>query len=142
MVATLALNGLIGAGVPHDWSTHLIGHELTALYGLDHAQMLAIILPAMMQERRAQKGEKLLQYAERVWNLSDGDTDQRIDSAIEKTRAFFESLGVKTYLKDYNLEQAAVETALKKLEQHGMLQLGEHQDIDLAVSRRVLEASL
>ena len=141
-VATLALNGLIGAGVPQDWSTHLIGHELTALYGLDHAQTLAIILPAMMQERRAEKGEKLLQYAERVWNLRDGDAEQRIDAAIEKTRAFFESLGVKTYLKDYNLEQAAVETALKQLEQHGMLQLGEHQDIDLAVSRRVLEASL
>lgn len=141
-VATLALNGLIGAGVPQDWSTHLIGHELTALYGLDHAQTLAIILPAMMQERRAEKGEKLLQYAERVWNLRDGDADQRIDAAIEKTRAFFESLGVKTYLNDYNLEQAAVETALKQLEQHGMLQLGEHQDIDLAVSRRVLEASL
>lgn len=141
-VATLALNGLIGAGVPQDWSTHLIGHELTALYGLDHAQTLAIILPAMMQERRAEKGEKLLQYAERVWNLREGDADQRIDTAIEKTRAFFESLGVKTYLKDYNLEQAAVEAALKQLEQHGMLQLGEHQDIDLAVSRRVLEASL
>ena len=141
-VATLALNGLIGAGVPQDWSTHLIGHELTALYGLDHAQTLAVILPAMMQERRAEKREKLLQYAERVWNLHDGDADQRIDAAIEKTRAFFESLGVKTYLKDYQLEQAAVETVLKQLEQHGMLQLGEHQDIDLAVSRRVLEASL
>ena len=141
-VATLALNGLIGSGVPQDWSTHLIGHELTALYGLDHAQTLAVILPAMMQERRAEKREKLLQYAERVWNLRDGDADQRIDAAIEKTRAFFESLGVKTYLKDYQLEQAAVETVLKQLEQHGMLQLGEHQDIDLAVSRRVLEASL
>ena len=141
-VATLALNGLIGSGVPQDWSTHLIGHELTALYGLDHAQTLAVILPAMMQERRAEKREKLLQYAERVWNLHDGDADQRIDAAIEKTRAFFESLGVKTYLKDYQLEQAAVETVLKQLEQHGMLQLGEHQDIDLAVSRRVLEASL
>ena len=141
-VATLALNGLIGAGVPQDWSTHLIGHELTALYGLDHAQTLAIILPAMMQERREAKGEKLLQYAERVWNLRDGDAEQRIDTAIEKTRAFFESLGVKTYLKDYNLGQDAVETALKQLEQHGMLKLGEHQDIDLAVSRRVLEASL
>lgn len=141
-VATLALNGLIGAGVPQDWSTHLIGHELTALYGLDHAQTLAIILPAMMQERRAEKGEKLLQYAERVWSLRDGDAEQRIDAAIEKTRAFFESLGVKTYLKDYNLGQDAVETALKQLEQHGMLKLGEHQDIDLAVSRRVLEASL
>ncbi|MCK9534851.1 MAG: iron-containing alcohol dehydrogenase [Pseudomonas sp.] len=141
-VATLALNGLIGAGVPQDWSTHLIGHELTALYGLDHAQTLAVILPSMMQERRLAKREKLLQYAERVWNLRDGDAEQRIDAAIEQTRAFFESLGVKTRLKDYDLAQAEVETALKQLEEHGMQQLGEHKDIDLAVSRRVLEASL
>lgn len=141
-VATLALNGLIGAGVPQDWSTHLIGHELTALYGLDHAQTLAVILPAMMQERREAKREKLLQYAERVWNLREGDAEQRIDAAIEQTRAFFETLGVKTRLKDYDLEQTAVTTVLKQLEQHGMLQLGEHNDIDLTVSRRVLEASL
>lgn len=141
-VATMALNGLIGAGVPQDWSTHLIGHELTALYGLDHAQTLAIILPSMMQERRVAKREKLLQYAERVWNLREGDDEQRIDAAIEKTRAFFEALGVKTRLHEYDLEQAAVETVLKQLEQHGMQQLGEHQDIDLAVSRRVLQASL
>ncbi len=141
-VATMALNGLIGAGVPQDWSTHLIGHELTALYGLDHAQTLAIILPSMMQERRVAKREKLLQYAERVWNLREGDDEQRIDAAIEKTRAFFETLGVKTRLHEYDLEQAAVETVLKQLEQHGMKQLGEHQDIDLAVSRRVLQASL
>ena len=141
-VATLALNGLIGAGVPQDWSTHLIGHELTALYSLDHAQTLAIILPAMMQERREAKGAKILQYAERVWNLRDGTDEQRIDAAIEKTREFFETLGVKTRLKDYDLEQAAVEAVLKQLEEHGMKQLGEHKDIDLAVSRRVLEASL
>lgn len=141
-VATLALNGLIGAGVPQDWSTHLIGHELTALYSLDHAQTLAIILPAMMQERREAKGAKILQYAERVWNLRDGTDEQRIDAAIEKTREFFETMGVKTRLKDYDLEQAAVEAVLKQLEEHGMKQLGEHKDIDLAVSRRVLEASL
>lgn len=141
-VATLALNGLIGAGVPQDWSTHLIGHELTALYGLDHAQTLAIILPAMMHERRVAKREKLLQYAERVWGLGEGDEEQRIDAAIEQTREFFETLGVKTRLKDYGLAQDAVEAALQQLEQHGMLQLGEHKDIDLAVSRRVLEASL
>ena len=141
-VATMALNGLIGAGVPQDWSTHLIGHEFTALYGLDHAQTLAVILPSMMHERRVAKREKLLQYAERVWNLRDGDDEQRIDAAIENTRAFFETLGVKTRLKDYGLEQAAVDAALKQLEQHAMTKLGEHQDIDLAVSRRVLEASL
>lgn len=141
-VATLALNGLIGSGVPQDWSTHLIGHELTALYGLDHAQTLAIILPSMLHERRVAKREKLLQYAERVWNLRDGDAEQRIDAAIERTREFFETLGVKTRLNDYGLAQDAVEAALQQLEQHGMLQLGEHKDIDLAISRRVLEASL
>ncbi len=141
-VATLALNGLIGSGVPQDWSTHLIGHEFTALYGLDHAQTLAIILPSMLQERRVAKREKLLQYAERVWNLRDGDAEQRIDAAIERTREFFETLGVKTRLNDYGLAQDAVEAALQQLEQHGMLQLGEHKDIDLAISRRVLEASL
>lgn len=141
-VATLALNGLIGSGVPQDWSTHLIGHELTALYGLDHAQTLAIILPSMLQERRVAKREKLLQYAERVWNLRDGDAEQRIDAAIARTREFFETLGVKTRLNDYGLAQDAVEAALQQLEQHGMLQLGEHKDIDLAISRRVLEASL
>lgn len=141
-VATLALNGLIGSGVPQDWSTHLIGHEFTALYGLDHAQTLAIILPSMLQERRVAKREKLLQYAERVWNLRDGDAEQRIDAAIARTREFFETLGVKTRLNDYGLAQDAVEAALQQLEQHGMLQLGEHKDIDLAISRRVLEASL
>lgn len=141
-VASLALNGLIGAGVPQDWSTHLIGHELTALYDLDHAQTLAVVLPAMLQERRAAKHEKLLQYAERVWGLAEGDDEQRIDAAIKQTRDFFESLGVKTRLNDYGLQQAAVEAVLKQLDAHGMLQLGEHQDIDLTVSRRVLEASL
>ena len=141
-VATMALNGLIGAGVPQDWSTHLIGHELTALYGHDHAKTLAVILPSMMHERRIAKREKLLQYAERVWNLREGDDEQRIDAAIENTRAFFETLGVKTRLKDYGLEQTAVYAALQQLEQHAMTKLGEHQDIDLAGSRRVLEASL
>ncbi|MDY7218387.1 iron-containing alcohol dehydrogenase [Denitrificimonas sp. JX-1] len=141
-VATLALNGLIGAGVPQDWSTHLIGHELTALYGLDHAQTLAIVLPAMMHERRAAKREKLLQYAERVWGIREGDDEQRIDAVIAQTRDFFEGLGVKTRLSDYELDQSAVEAVLRQLEAHGILDLGEHKDIDLAVSRRVLEDCL
>jgi NADP-dependent alcohol dehydrogenase len=83
--ATLALNGLIGVGVPHDWSTHMVGHEITALHGLDHAQTLAIVLPAMLRIRRLDKRAKLLQYAERVWGLCDGDEDARIDGAIART---------------------------------------------------------
>mgnify|MGYP002143930363 CR=1 FL=1 len=82
--ATLALNGLIGAGVPQDWATHMIGHELTALYGIDHARTLAIVLPALLNERRVAKRAKLLQYAERVWGLTTGSEDERITAAITR----------------------------------------------------------
>ncbi|MDP9107936.1 MAG: iron-containing alcohol dehydrogenase, partial [Pseudomonadota bacterium] len=87
--ATLALNGLIGAGVPQDWATHMVGHELTALYNLDHAQTLAIVLPGMMKIRKESKRAKLLQYATRVWHLTEGDENSRIDAAIARTEAFF-----------------------------------------------------
>jgi len=140
--ATLALNGLIGAGVPQDWSTHMIGHELTALYGLDHAQTLAIILPSMLRIRKESKRAKLLQYAARVWDLRDGDDDARIDAAIAKTQAFFEQMGVKTRLSAYSLGSEHIDTVLKQLESHRMVTLGERRDVTLEVSRQVLELSL
>ncbi|WP_324733550.1 iron-containing alcohol dehydrogenase [Pseudomonas paeninsulae] len=141
-VATLALNGLIGAGVPQDWATHMIGHEITALYGLDHAQTLAVVLPVMLQQRRAAKHAKLLQYAERVWGLSSGSEAQRIDAAIVRTRDFFEALGVKTRLGDYQLGQEVIEPLIAQLEAHGMTRLGEHRDVTPAISRQVLQACL
>ncbi|NLC99330.1 MAG: iron-containing alcohol dehydrogenase [Gammaproteobacteria bacterium] len=140
--ATLALNGLIGAGVPQDWSTHLLGHELTAQYGLDHAQTLAIILPNMLQLRRKEKHAKLLQYAERVWNITTGDDEQRIDAAIAKTREFFEAVGVRTRLSDYQLGAECIEPVLAQLQAHGMVQLGEHQDVTPEQCRTVLHMSL
>lgn len=140
--ATLALNGLIGAGVPQDWSTHLAGHELTSRFGLDHAQTLAILLPSMLQIRRDSKRAKLLQYAERVWHITAGSEDERITQAIKKTRAFFESLGVKTYLSRYGIPATAIDGLIERLEALGMTQLGEHQDVTLDVSRQVYEASL
>lgn len=137
--ATLALNGLIGAGVPQDWATHMLGHELTALHGLDHAQTLAIVLPAMLQVRRGEKREKLLQYADRVWGLRDGDEAQRIDQAIEKTREFFESLQVPTRLSAYGIGEEAIPALLAQLQRHGMTALGEHHDLTLEQSRQVFE---
>ena len=141
-VATLALNGLIGAGVPQDWATHMLGHEITALYGLDHAQTLAVILPSMLDLRRDAKQAKLLQYAERVWGITQGSDEQRIDAAIAQTRAFFESLGVNTRLRDYGLGAEVVDGLVAQLEAHGMTQLGERRDVDLALSRRVYAASV
>lgn len=141
-VATLALNGLIGAGVPQDWATHMVGHELTARYDIDHARTLAIVLPSMLQVRRDSKRTKLLQYAERVWQIVGGTEDERIDEAIRRTRAFFESLEVKTRLADYGVGSDAIDGLIAQLDAHGMTQLGERNDVTLDVSRLVLEASL
>ena len=96
--ATMALNGLIGAGVPQDWSTHMIGHELTGAHGIDHARTLSIVLPAVMKVCAKGKREKLLQYAERIWNLTEGDDDSRISRAIELTEQFFQTMQVPTRL--------------------------------------------
>lgn len=139
--ATQALNGLIGAGVPQDWATHMLGHELTAMHGLDHAQTLAIVLPALWNEKRDTKRAKLLQYAERVWSITEGSDDARIDAAIAATRNFFEQMGVPTHLSDYGLDGSSIPALLKKLEEHGMTKLGENQDITLEVSRRIYEAA-
>lgn len=139
--ATMALNGLIGAGVPQDWATHMLGHELTAMHGMDHAQTLAVVLPALLNEKRSQKHAKLLQYAERVWGLRTGSDDQRIDAAIAATRHFFEQMGVPTRLADYGLDGSTIPALLAKLEEHGMTTLGEHQDIRLADSQRIYEAA-
>jgi NADP-dependent alcohol dehydrogenase len=140
--ATLALNGLIGAGVPQDWATHLLGHELTVLHGLDHAQTLAVLLPSMLQVRREEKREKLLQYADRVWNLREGSADTRIDQAIEQTAKFFESMQVPTHLRDYGIGAADIPALMAQLERHGMTSLGEHRNFGLAQSRKVYELAV
>lgn len=140
--ATMALNGLIGQGVPQDWATHMIGHEITALYGLDHAQTLAIVLPALMQQQRATKGAKLLQYGQRVWQLQHQDQERLIDEAISHTRQFFERMGVPTRLADYGIKADAVDKLVDKLVQHKMIKLGEHRDITPEVSRSILQRAV
>ena len=140
--ATMALNGLVGAGVPQDWATHLVGHELTAQFGMDHAQTLAVLLPSMLNVRRAGKRAKLLQYAERVWGITQGSEDERIGEAIARTRAFFEIVGVKTRLADYGIAADAIDNLVRQLQEHGMTQLGERLDVTPDVARKVYEASL
>lgn len=137
--ATTALNGIIGVGVPQDWTTHMIGHELTAKFGIDHGQTLAIIYPAVMDVMRVQKQVKLLQYAERVWNITTGSADERIDQAIEKTVGFFESLGIKTKLSQYGATKEQLPEIVEQLKAHGMTALSETGAITLDVSLKILE---
>ncbi|KFX69938.1 aldehyde reductase [Pseudomonas taeanensis MS-3] len=140
--ATQALNGLLGCGVPQDWATHMIGHELTALYHIDHAQTLAVVLPALLAERREAKWSKLLQYAERVWHLREGSEAARIDAAIAATQTFFTAMGVPTRLSEHGLDADVIPQVLAQLERHRMTALGEGCDIDLATSERILLRAL
>jgi NADP-dependent alcohol dehydrogenase len=121
--ATLALNTLIGCGVPQDWSTHMIAHELTAFYGLDHAETLAIVLPGVWQYKLTAKRKKLEQYGRRVWNV------KAAKEAILKTEEFFHSVKMPTRLGDYKI--SAREAARKVRERFAERDsvFGEHNDI-------------
>ncbi len=140
--ASLALNGLIGRGVPQDWSTHAIGHQLTALHGLDHAQSLAVVLPSLLREQSAQKQEKLAQFAERVWHSSREDKALRIEEAIIRTEQFFQQMGVGTRLADYGLDARCIPGICSNLKLFGLTALGEQQDIDPDKVARILSHAL
>ncbi len=142
--ATQALNGLIGCGVPQDWTTHIIGHELTALYGIDHAQSLAVVAPGVWRHQRQRKRAKLLQYADRVVAgtlhvppPAGQDEDARIDQAIAATEQFFGSLGAGTRLSDYSIPADAPDVVAARLAKRH-IRLGEHGDLGEKEVREIL----
>jgi NADP-dependent alcohol dehydrogenase len=141
--ATNGLNGAIGCGVPQDWTSHAIGHELTALYGVDHGQSLALVMPLVMRHQRTRKRAKLLQYAQRVWGLTEGDGDEaaRIEGAVAKTEAFFRSLGASTRLADCGVPPAAAAAVAARLARRN-LRFGEHQDIGSKEVEEIMEIGI
>lgn len=124
LTATMALNGFIAMGVDQDWTTHMIGHELTALHGLDHAVTLAIVYPGVMHVLRDAKHDKLLQYAERVWDIREGSEEERINTVIRKTEEFFRSLGIKTRLSEHHIGDDTIHTISNRFRNRGW-KLGE-----------------
>jgi len=135
--ATMALNGLIGVGVPQDWATHGIGHELTAFHGIDHARTLAIVLPGVMNIKRNEKKDKILQYGKRIWGITAGTDDEKIDAAIAKTVEFFESVGLPTTLPEYNVPEESVTKIVARFEKR-RYKLGEKADIGFKEIEQIL----
>lgn len=137
--ATMALNGTLRAGVAYDWATHMIGHELTALHGIDHARTLAIISPNLFKYKIENKREKLNQYGQRVFGL----TGNCAEEAIEKTRSFFESVGIETKLSAYTKEHESTSKVIKKrFEDRKWLNLGERSDITPSDVAAIIEMSI
>lgn len=140
--ATMALNGIIVAGVPDDWSTHMIGHELTALHGIDHAQSLCVVLPGLMQHQRVQKAQKIIQYANRVLKINYDNNENTIDEAIRKTEAFFLKIGIPTNLGHYDITAKNVDYLCDRLSENRQNAWGEHKDIDAEAVRKILFSRL
>ena len=139
---TMALNGLINKGVPEDWSVHLMGHELTALFGIDHARTLAILAPSHYRYNFDSKKDKLSQYAERVWNVTEGSQDENASVAIDKTEEFFHSLGIKTKLSEYTENYlGTAERVSKRFIKRGWTGLGEHQALKPEDVEKIIEMS-
>lgn len=138
LTATMGLNGFISMGVDEDWATHMIGHELTALCGLDHGETLAIVHPGVMDIMRKEKHGKLLQYARRVWNITIENEEQAIDEAIERTENFFRSIGKKTRLSEYGIGDDIIETIVERFKQRGW-NVGEHGIVTPEKTRLILE---
>ena len=140
--ATMALNGLIQKGVPSDWATHMIGHELTALYEIDHARTLAIIGPNLYRVLFETKKEKLAQYGERVWNITGNSVEEKAEKAIEKTVEFFHTMGMKTKLSENTADyESTADFIVNRFEERGWKALGEKQNITLEKVKAIVEMS-
>lgn len=138
---TMALNGLIQKGVPSDWATHMIGHELTALYGIDHARTLAIIGPNLYRVMYETKKGKLAQYGKRIFNLT-GTDDEIANEAINKTVAFFHTMGMQPKLADYTKDYAkTADFIVNRFAERGWETLGEKQNITLEKVKSIVEMS-
>ncbi|MBG6234456.1 NADP-dependent alcohol dehydrogenase [Pedobacter sp. CAN_A7] len=139
---TMALNGLIQKGVPGDWAIHAMGHELTAMFGIDHARTLAVILPGHYQYNFEAKKEKLAQYGQRVWGINSGTTDEMAKQAIEKTVEFFHSLEIDTKLSDYTADcEGTAEKISQRFTDRGWLGLGEHKSLSPADVLEIVKMS-
>lgn len=139
--ATMALNGLIGVGVPQDWATHMIGHELTAFHGIDHGRTLCIVLPGIMKVLAEQKKEKIIQLGERVFKVNGEADQQKIDKTIAAVVEFFESVGVPTRLPEYGVPAETIDRICDRFEKRGY-NVGEYANVGPAEIRLILEDRL
>lgn len=139
--ATMGLNRFISMGVPQDWATHNIGHELTALHGVTHGESLSIVLPGTMTVLSEQKHDKILQYGERVWGITEGTDGIRIAEAIGRTEQLFSQLGLATRLSQLNIGEDTIAEIERRFNDR-KVQLGECKNVTGAVARAILECQL
>ena len=137
-MANQALNGLIGLGVPQDWGTHFIGHELSGLYNIDHARTLAVIQPSLLRELVDEKQQKLLQMGQNVFGLNNPSPED----VIVKIEELYSSLDIDLNLSSYTDDKNIKNKVTTLLEKHGFTQFGDRGTINKKVVENILDRSL
>jgi len=132
-IANQALNGLIGTGVPQDWATHMIGHELTAFYGIDHARSLAIVQPQLFRVMGEDKSEKIAQMGYSLFSIEDDN-----EAVIQEIEKLYQSIGISTNLNDYETDDKVISNVTNALKAHGMSKLGEKGNITIDKVEEIL----
>ena len=138
--ANQALNGLIAAGVPEDWSTHMIGHAITAVYGIDHARTLSAVMPALMRHEIGRKQSMLARLGRLVWHIHEPDDAVAAAKAIDATERFFQRMGCPISPADFDVE-FEIDPVIAHLEKAGHTKLGESGVIDSTAIREILLAA-
>ncbi len=135
--ATMGLNGWIACGAVQDWATHMIGHELTAFHDIDHGTTLSIVLPGVMRVMKDEKGEKIIQFGERVFGIKEGSKEERIEKTIKATEEFFESICIPTRLSHVGLNENCIEPIVQRMKERNW-SLGENGTINYEKVRLIL----
>lgn len=136
-ICNQALNFQLANGVCQDWSTHIIGHELTAFYNLDHARSLAVVLPHLLREMIEEKQEKLAQFGKNVFGIENDN-----EAIIKKIEEIFESVGVPTKLTEYEIDNKVIENVHNAFKSHGYLEIGENGTVTLDKVAKILNRSM
>ncbi|HIP30836.1 MAG TPA: iron-containing alcohol dehydrogenase [Sulfurospirillum arcachonense] len=136
-LANQALNGLIGAGVPQDWATHMIGHELTAFYGIDHARTLAIVQPQLLRVMQKEKAEKIALMGQNVFGIANDS-----EAVIVEIENIFKKVGISTNLNDYEIDNKVIANVTNGLKEKNMSTLGEKGEITLKKVTEILTKTI
>ena len=114
--ASWAINGFLEMGKPVAWSVHAIEHELSAFYDITHGVGLAILTPNWMRYvLNDQTEHRFAAYGVNVWGL-DPQLPQRelAETAIDKTREFFNSVGLPATLREVGIDEEKLPLMAKK----------------------------
>ena len=116
-IGSIAHNDTVGIGRVQDWSTHVIGNELSALYDTPHGATLSIIMGAWMRYVYQEKPERFARFAKEVFGVqwNGNNTLEAAFQGILKTEEYFRSMGMPVSFWDYGIPTDEVEKMLDQI---------------------------